>query len=641
MESLIKNTKRLSVYIRQLFSSWAVIKDASLKKEFFTEVSLLNFNRQKYFGYFLLLMGSIQLYADFFWGDSWDTHQLSSFMILDITVLVFAIAIVLISHIRPPKNPQDIKPWHKVYFYIYLIYHLAWSLGISIIEAKSANGVPTFLVGVFAAATIYLPRSLPFLILLLASAIGLIAGLKLTGMETELIVNQYSPTIILVLIAWLVSKVLMHTRMKSFIARKEIESVRDNLDITVKERTEELQKSNEQLLGEIKERQRYERGLEREKKKAEEADQLKSAFLANMSHEIRTPLNGIIGFGDLLKNPDLSIEKKERYTEIMNTNGQQLLKIIDDLMDISMIESNQLKLNHIEFRIAHILPDAEIFFKNYLRIHNKEHIKIINDGFYGTGDDIILSDPARVQQILYNLISNAAKFTHNGHIRFGAKIEDGIILVYVEDTGIGISHEKCDAIFQRFRQGEESTSRAYGGTGLGLSISKGIIELLGGMIWVDLSYSKGARFCFTLPTKEVQVKATGSKLLQSLKLIQKKGVLISHTDTEELGFLDYFLTCQNLQMRKVHWNDLATLDEENSGEIFLLDLQYSELLNYAKVVQQILDINNSYLIVAIKPNPELKQSLNDLGCHQVVEAPVNINILLSKIKSEIMDKVLA
>lgn len=639
--TLINYTKRLLIRIRQLFSYWTVIKDSSLKKEFFAEIALLNFNRQKYFGYFLLLMGVFQLYSDFFWGDFWDTFQISSFMILDITVIIAGIIIILISHIRPPKTILDIKPWHKVYFYTYLSYHLFWSIAISIIEAKSANGVPTFLVGVFAAATVYLIRSIPFSILLLLSAIALFVGLDYTGIETGQMVNQYSTIIVLVLIAWLVSRVLLNTRMRSFMVRKEIEGVRDNLDITVKERTTELQDTNKKLLEEIAERQKYEMGLEHEKIKAEDADRLKSVFLANMSHEIRTPLNGIIGFGDLLKNPDLSMEKKERYLEIIGSNGQQLLKIIDDLMDISMIESNQLKLNHVDFRITHILPDAAVFFTNYLRIINKQHIKIINDGFNGSEDYILNSDPARIQQVLYNLLSNAAKFTHEGHIRYGGKIEDGYILVYIEDTGIGISPEKCDAIFQRFRQGEESTSRSYGGTGLGLSISKGIIELLGGMIWVDLSYRKGARFCFSLPTEAVKKNIPCKKLQNSLKHLEKKATLITHDELEGDGFLGYFMICQKLKIKKLHIKDIASESPNDASEIYLLDLQHKDLTNYAGIIRQIIKIEKSFLIVSIDPNPEIKQSLYALGCNIVIEAPVNINLLLSRIKSEILDKVMA
>lgn len=632
----MRNTNRLLVRLKQLTRYWSVIKDQKKRREFFAEIALLNFNRLKYFGYFLLLMGIFQLFTDVFLSDFWETYQVSSFMILDITVVLSSLIILAISYINPPRTAADIKPWHKVYFYLYLTYHLLWSVAISVIEAKSANGVPTFLVGVFAAATIYLTHGIPFLLYLIGSLTTLFAGLSMIGVEKAELVNQYVSTVILALIAWIVSRVLMNTRKRSFLERKDIEYARDNLDHTVRERTRELQKANEQLLEEIKERQKYELSLKEEKKKAEEADRLKSVFLANMSHEIRTPLNGIIGFGDLLKNPDLTREKKERYLEIIGSNSQQLLKIIDDLMDISMIESNQLKLNLINFRIAQVLPDAEVLYNNYLEMHNKDHIRIINDGFSGKGDDTVHSDPARVQQVLYNLLGNAIKFTQEGHVRFGAHSEDGWIQVYVEDTGIGISPDKCTAIFQRFRQGEESTSRTYGGTGLGLSISKGIIDLLGGFMWVDLSCRKGARFCFSLPTTEI---AAPSKVIfaASMEFLEERGLLLEQKGEGQPGFMDYLKACMGLQIETLPLDNFEPARKNDDPKVIIIDLQNTDPLSFGRILKPVLQPKDCYLITAIKPNREAKQSLLDMGCTMVFETPVNLALMLIRIKKEIYD----
>jgi signal transduction histidine kinase len=269
----------------------------------------------------------------------------------------------------------------------------------------------------------------------------------------------------------------------------------------VKERTQELYENNILLQKEINERKKYERDLKRETKRAQEADRLKSVFLANMSHEIRTPLNGIMGFSELLINPDLKQDKKERYIDIVKSNGQQLLKIIDDILDISMIESNQLKVNLVECKISRIYLDTLDFFANYKKTIGKNQIKLYGDKEKINDQLKFVTDPSRLQQVINNLMKNAFKFTSKGHVRFGYEVEKNNVVFFIEDTGIGIEKEKADAIFERFRQGEENMNRSYTGTGLGLSISKGIIEMLRGKIWVDTKYKDGAKFCFNLPLR--------------------------------------------------------------------------------------------------------------------------------------------
>ncbi|MBN1950471.1 MAG: hypothetical protein JW801_04665 [Bacteroidales bacterium] len=625
MEFLDKYYLRL----KKFADHWFVIQDKELRKEYYKEVAFLNFHRQKYFSYFLLAMGIFQLVSDIVWSDLWESSQITLFVLLDITAVAAAVVILVISYTNPPSRASEIEPWHKAYFYIYLSYHLLWATLISIIEARTSNSVPTYLIGVFAATTLFLHRSIPILIYLFSSLLILFYGLYRSGVTLSHFITNYLPTIILVAIAWIVSIILMNTRKHAFLTKKDIEQARDNLDATVKERTLELQKINDQLLEEIKERQKFEKNLKAEKKKVEEADRLKSVFLANMSHEIRTPLNGIIGFGDLLKNPELSNEKKHRYIEIIRSNGQQLLKLIDDLMDISMIESNQLKLNIQKFRMTQLFPDTEVFFKDYLRLNNKDHIIIINDGVSAGESDIIESDPYRVQQVLYNLLSNATKFTHEGHIRFGGKIEKGFALFYVQDTGIGINKASSQTIFRRFRQGEESASRSYGGTGLGLSISEGIIDLLGGMIWVDMSYQQGARFCFSLPTTKAVTGEKPTYIRRSLKYMQNHGVYISGNGEGTPAYFDHTAICNKIDIPRHHQDQLTKL-KSGSKKILLVDLKETEAMLYAKVLSPLKGFSGK-IIANINPNPENKQSLYELGCYRVYENPVNINLLLADI----------
>jgi signal transduction histidine kinase len=560
-------------------------------------------------------------------------------MYLDIGLAVVALFVILITHINRPKNARATKKWHAIAIQIYVLLHLAWASGISIIEASSALGLPTYLLGVFSAAIIFIIPAIPFMIYLAASILSIIIGLILNGTTMEQMVVNYAPLIVLVVIAWITSRILYNTRLNSFAETKKLEIARNNLDITVKERTRELRDTNEKLKEEIRERKRYAKRLEIEKKKAEDADKLKSVFLANMSHEIRTPLNGILGFSDLLQNANLSQEKKERYFEIIHNNGQQLVKIIDDIMDISMIESNQLKINPACFRISHILPDALSYFINYRRVINKDQIELINEGFDSTGNDQVLSDPLRVQQVLYNLLGNALKFTAQGQVRFGAKYDSGFIMVYVEDTGIGIDPEMCEKIFERFRQGEESISRSYGGTGLGLSISKGIIEMMGGMIWVDFSYNLGARFCFSLPTVEIEEYSNiDGKKSEFMDLLSARDIIITSSTKAEFSALNYYLKCSKSPIKITDADHFSVDKLKAEPEIAIVDLPGNITMN-KYICNELRKRHSRTKVISIfKPIPEVKKELLELGCTTVFTDPLNIQLLLEYIRKLVIGR---
>jgi len=322
------------------------------------------------------------------------------------------------------------------------------------------------------------------------------------------IMTEFYPIIALVVIAWVVSKVILATRLNTYIATRKLEQTNLNLDKTVKKRTAELSESNERLIKEIKERKKYERDLLVAVKNAEEADRLKTVFLANMSHEIRTPLNGILGFGDLLGRDNIPPDRFKKYIEIIMSSGQQLLKIIDDILDISLIESNQLKIHKVAFPLNEKMNEIYEFYNTSKKSMGKENIQFSYLKSLPDGQDNIFTDPFRLQQIINNLLKNAFKFTFSGKIEFGYETNKNDFQFFVSDTGIGVDEEKRDVIFERFRQGDESLKRSYSGTGLGLSISKGIAEQLGGKIWLDTSLSAGSKSCFTIPVNSPDRKLT-------------------------------------------------------------------------------------------------------------------------------------
>lgn len=237
------------------------------------------------------------------------------------------------------------------------------------------------------------------------------------------------------------------------------------------------------------------------KEKAEESDRLKSAFLANISHEIRTPMNGILGFAELLKEPTLVPEVQREYLEIIETSGQRMLSIINDLIDISKIEAGQMTLRIKSTNVNKLLHDLHLFFLPEVNSKNLDfdfHCDLPEEAC------VIDTDPTKLNQILTNLIKNAIKFTDKGLIKFGYKKAGGKLNFYVTDTGMGIPPDQNELIFERFRQSTiNNLSRKFEGAGLGLAISKAYVEMLGGSIGIISEVGSGSTFYFDLPYEQI------------------------------------------------------------------------------------------------------------------------------------------
>lgn len=240
------------------------------------------------------------------------------------------------------------------------------------------------------------------------------------------------------------------------------------------------------------------------KDKAEESDRLKSAFLANVSHEIRTPMNAIIGFSDLLDDESFDKESRKQFTHTIKTRSADLLNIINDILDISRLESGSLKVDNQSGSVSSILNELISYYTTKNKnIAKKPIIFNLRNDLPPELDEII-TDFNRLKQVIMNLVDNACKFTSEGLIEIGCKPKDTeTLLFYVKDTGMGIPQKKLGLIFERFKQATDThLSNKFGGTGLGLSISKGLIELMEGEIWVDSTEGKGTVFFFTIPLKQ-------------------------------------------------------------------------------------------------------------------------------------------
>jgi len=288
------------------------------------------------------------------------------------------------------------------------------------------------------------------------------------------------------------------------------------LESTVLKRTQELtdinillEQKQEEITNQLDELSRYKNHLEAlveertsdlmaAKEKAEESDQLKTSFLQNMSHEIRTPLNAIMGFSDLLTDTLDDNEKIVKYSGIIKEKGSDLLNIINEILDISKIESGSLQLYNEDFKLSTLLMEIELFYGEYQKKLKKELIQFSVTNNCTHAIDEIYCDKGKLKQVITNLIGNAFKFTNKGSIELGCSLtEDHTLKFYVADTGSGIPKDKYDVVFERFRQIDEM--HFHEGAGLGLSICEGIVHLLGGNIWLTSEVGKGTTFFFTVP----------------------------------------------------------------------------------------------------------------------------------------------
>lgn len=258
----------------------------------------------------------------------------------------------------------------------------------------------------------------------------------------------------------------------------------------------ELQKQNEVYAALNKEYKIQNLELHKAKEKAEVADRLKSAFLANVSHEIRTPLNSIVGFSSLLGEPGLDEETKKIYVNMVESNSESLLVLIDEILDLSKIEARQLVLRKQDFSVDSLLEEL---FQTFSQSNKNMEVELVIGSCVENKTLSIYSDRVRLKQVLTNFLANAFKFTDKGYIEMGYFLsENKELVMYVKDTGIGIEKQHHQEIFHRFRKLSEHSARLYRGTGLGLAISERIVELLGGRIWVESEPGKGSTFFFTL-----------------------------------------------------------------------------------------------------------------------------------------------
>ncbi len=390
------------------------------------------------------------------------------------------------------------------------------------------------------------------------------------------------------------------------------------------------------IFKDVNERKAAELELINAKNKAEESDRLKSSFLENMSHEIRTPLNGILGFTKLLKNNNLSDKDKKSYLEIIDDSGQHLLTIINDIIEVSQIETGQVEMKNENFNLNLLLEEVFSFYNDG---ENYKELPILLSFIPGQkNEDVnIFADKARLKQVFYNLLSNAFKFTHEGEIEFGYSVESkGNIRFYFRDTGIGISEKNKTFIFDRFRQADVSSTRAYGGNGLGLTISKGIIESMSGKIWLESIENQGTTFYFEIP----YIKSTTSPV-EDGKVKKSsyhrdwigKRFLIAEDEQTNFTLLKHILTKAGAEVEHAKTGrEVIELIEKGKYDLLLLDIKMPVMDGF-EVIKYLRNSNIDIPVIAqtAYAMTEDAEKVMSSGCDDYITKPIRAKDLLSKI----------
>lgn len=372
------------------------------------------------------------------------------------------------------------------------------------------------------------------------------------------------------------------------------------------------------------------------KDKAEESEKLKTAFFANMSHEIRTPMNGILGFSGLLMEPYVTDAERLEYSQIIVDSGKRLLAIVNDILDISKIESDTVKIIKTDIDLNILMTHL---YRLFGQDKKKEAVKLSLHKGLSDEDSHFVTDGTRLSQILSNLLSNALKFTTYGEVSFGYTLDNDELVFYVKDTGIGVPEDMQEKIFEPFKQVDSMIVRQHGGTGLGLSISQKLTRMMGGDMSLESKVDEGSVFTFTLPYVKAEARqcALPEKDNISLTQLNSKRTLVLIAEDEDVNFLFF---------KSVLGKELDILRAENGQEavemvekhpeidIVLMDLKMPIMdgLEATRLIKEKyadlpIIVQTAY---AMSEDKELSMAA---GCDDYITKPINRRKLLEMINS--------
>lgn len=384
----------------------------------------------------------------------------------------------------------------------------------------------------------------------------------------------------------------------------------------------------------------------RQQEKAQLSDKLKSAFLANMSHEIRTPMNGILGFAGLLKEPNLTGDEQQEYISIIEKSGERMLNIINDIIDISKIESGLMKVDVQDSDINKQIDYIFDFFKNEVETKG---LKFSYRKDLPSHEAIIRTDPEKLYAILINLVKNAVKYTDKGSIEFGYNkiIVNGLpeVEFYVKDTGIGIPEDRHKAIFERFIQADINDVHAYQGAGLGLSISRAYIEMLSGKIRLESVSGKGTTFYFTLPyntvLKEENKIEKAVLQIETVKPVSNIKILVAEDDNASVTLIarEVKKYCRELLTVRTG-NEAVEICRNNPDiDLILMDIMMPGMDGY-EATREIRKFNQNVYIIAqtaFALSGDRDRSI-EAGCDEYISKPINNGVLKALIEDHFLNR---
>ena len=387
---------------------------------------------------------------------------------------------------------------------------------------------------------------------------------------------------------------------------------------------------------EIIQKQKAALELKKAKEEAEQSERLKSAFLANMSHEIRTPMNGILGFLDLLGDPELNKEEHGYYLEIMRASGDRLMQTINDIIELSRIESGEMPFSAKKVDICNILEYMINFFNREAQYKNIE-LQLVTE----IDECYVLTDQNKLESILTNLIKNAIKFTDQGKITIGMTKKGRYLHFYVRDTGKGIPGKMQKAIFDRFVQADPELTRGYEGSGLGLAICNAYTRTLGGKIWVESEIGVGSTFFFTIAYKPATKEKQKSKLKDLFKKMEsnkKAKILIAEDDEVSFQLIQTIISGKNTEIiRAENGQEALNLFESHTDlDLILMDIKMP-IMDGLEATRQI-RLQNSNIPIIAQTAFALsgdKQEALDMGCSDYITKPIKREELLKKVDNYI------
>jgi len=591
---------------------------------------LINANNSK-LKYISLISLGFSVYAlitDFLFQGIWNDEYLNIYKVLDIVLTILSVSAISFFWLFKIKNITIQKTGIILFPFLFLI----WSAVITGVDF-SMLGFSTFIIVVLFITFFLFLNPIVSIVYFSSACLVLMIVLYFTRQLNDNYLSLIFLIIPTVTISVLITVKNYKNKLNDLFNKEVIEGINQKLHDSNKNLEREVEKRTKEIMTALK--------------KAEESDKLKSAFLANMSHEIRTPMNGILGFAELLKEPDLTGEQRQEYIRIIEKGGVRMLNIINDIVDISKIESGLMKVSISETNVNDQIGYLYKFFKTEaenkgLQLFSKNNLT----------DAIIFTDREKLDAILTNLIKNAIKFCEKGIIEIGYEIVEhdrASIRFYVKDTGIGIPNDRQEAIFERFIQADIVDKMARQGAGLGLAISKAYVEMLGGKIWVESEVGKGSTFYFTLP---YYAEPEEKKDFHKVVIIEDQEnpvnpevsglkILIAEDDEKSANFLSILMRKSSKEVLKVRTGvDAIEICRNNPDiDLVLMDIQMPEMDGY-EATRLIRQFNTKVVIIAQTAYALAgdREKALESGCNDYLSKPIKRIELMELIEKHFKKK---